>query len=147
MNVSGSVLNIWTVCCSKVSLRLDTSRNELLITNTVVSVVSCTFAVGGYIGALFVRDHPILVARTHSTLSLVHALNYQCYSYAVYLCLSCFWRGWIWKMGLKTTRKILFGPWPSLLRCWSCYPLYALFCILNTRKYYPVDSTICPSRR
>lgn len=36
-----------------VSLRLDTSRNELLITNTVVSVVSCTFAIGGYVGALF----------------------------------------------------------------------------------------------
>lgn len=38
---------------SLVSLRLDTSRNELLITNTVVSLVSCTFAVGGYVGALF----------------------------------------------------------------------------------------------
>lgn len=36
-----------------VSLRLDTSRNRLLIANTILSVVGCTFAGGSFIGSLF----------------------------------------------------------------------------------------------
>mmetsp|Transcript_20599 Transcript_20599/g.29552 ORF Transcript_20599/g.29552 Transcript_20599/m.29552 type:complete len:560 (-) Transcript_20599:55-1734(-) len=36
-----------------VSLRLDTSRNQLLVTNTTITVVSCTFAMGGFVGSIW----------------------------------------------------------------------------------------------
>ena len=36
-----------------VSLRLDTSRNELLVTNTILCIVSCSIAFSSYISSLF----------------------------------------------------------------------------------------------
>lgn len=35
------------------SLRLDTSRNQLLIADNIISVVSCALAFGSFIGAIF----------------------------------------------------------------------------------------------
>ena len=36
-----------------VMLRLDTARNELLITNTIIAVVAANFAFGGFIAGIF----------------------------------------------------------------------------------------------
>mmetsp|Transcript_6675 Transcript_6675/g.6980 ORF Transcript_6675/g.6980 Transcript_6675/m.6980 type:complete len:480 (+) Transcript_6675:46-1485(+) len=36
-----------------VSLRLDTARNQLLITNTVISVLALAFAMGSYVGSIW----------------------------------------------------------------------------------------------
>jgi hypothetical protein len=38
---------------SKVSLRLDTSRNELLIANTALAILSCAIAFGAYLTGVF----------------------------------------------------------------------------------------------
>jgi hypothetical protein len=38
---------------SQVSLRLDTARNQLLITNTIISVVALAFAFGSYVGSIW----------------------------------------------------------------------------------------------
>lgn len=37
----------------QLSLRLDTSRNELLITNTVLAVLACCFGLGAYVTGIF----------------------------------------------------------------------------------------------
>jgi hypothetical protein len=39
--------------CPQLSLRLDTSRNELLITNTVLAVLACCFGLGAYVTGIF----------------------------------------------------------------------------------------------
>lgn len=36
-----------------VSLRLDTARNQLLITNTIISVLALAFAMGSYVGSIW----------------------------------------------------------------------------------------------
>ncbi|KAJ1442235.1 hypothetical protein B484DRAFT_390245, partial [Ochromonadaceae sp. CCMP2298] len=36
-----------------VSLRLDTSRNELLIANTALAILSCCFGMGAYVTGIF----------------------------------------------------------------------------------------------
>jgi Mg2+ and Co2+ transporter CorA len=40
-------------CYSQLSLRLDTSRNELLITNTILAVLACCFGLGAYVTGIF----------------------------------------------------------------------------------------------
>lgn len=35
------------------SLRLDTARNQLLITNTVISVIALAFSFGAYVGSIW----------------------------------------------------------------------------------------------
>lgn len=35
------------------SLRLDTSRNELLIANTVLAILACCFGLGAYVSGIF----------------------------------------------------------------------------------------------
>ena len=41
------------MCVLQVSLRLDTSRNELLITNTSLAILACCFGMGAYISGIF----------------------------------------------------------------------------------------------
>ena len=37
----------------QLSLRLDTSRNELLIANTMLAVLACCFGLGAYVSGIF----------------------------------------------------------------------------------------------
>jgi Mg2+ and Co2+ transporter CorA len=37
----------------QLSLRLDTSRNELLIANTVLAILACCFGLGAYVSGIF----------------------------------------------------------------------------------------------